>query len=335
MSPSLSIALLGAGRIGQVHAAAIAETAGARLCAVADINPEAARALATRYGAETRAFTGLAEAPDIDAVIICTPTDTHAALIETFARARKPVFCEKPIDLSLARVKACLKVVAKTGTPLMVGFNRRFDPQFVALKQSINAGRIGNIEMLNITSRDPAPPPAAYIRNSGGLFRDMTIHDFDMARFLLQDPIRSVMARASALVSPEIGALGDFDSANILLTTDSGKQCVISNSRRASYGYDQRIEVLGEKGLLSARNLRPIEVELASADGFCRPPLHDFFMTRYSAAYRAEIAAFVEMLRSGDPASPSGQDGLCALELAEAALRSVQTGRAVSPGAMG
>ena len=323
---SLALALLGAGRIGQVHARAIAATGGARLVAVADAVPEAAEALARAHGATPRQIDAIANDPQIDAVLICTPTDTHAGLIEQFARAGKAIFCEKPIDLSLARVGACLQVVEAEGVPLMIGFNRRFDPHFAALKAEIDAGRIGEVEMITITSRDPGPPPPEYLAASGGIFRDMTIHDFDMARFLLGEEIASVQAAASVLVDPVFAAAADFDSANVLLTTASGKHCVITNSRRASYGYDQRIEVLGARGMIRAENQRPVGIEIAGAGGFTRPPLFDFFMTRYSAAYAAEIAAFVDHVRHGTATSPDGRDGEAALLLAELAGRAVQSG---------
>ncbi|RMD95260.1 MAG: inositol 2-dehydrogenase, partial [Alphaproteobacteria bacterium] len=221
---TVTLAILGAGRIGQVHARAIAATAGARLSAVADALPEAAQAVAQTYGAETRSIDEIEADSGIDAVVICTPTDTHADLIERFVRAGKAVFCEKPIDLELARVRACLEVVAESGRPLMVGFNRRFDPDFAALKAAVDAGRVGRVEMVTITSRDPAPPPADYIARSGGIFRDMTIHDFDVARWLLGEEVTGVQAAASVLVDPEIGRLGDYDSANVILTTASGAQ---------------------------------------------------------------------------------------------------------------
>jgi myo-inositol 2-dehydrogenase / D-chiro-inositol 1-dehydrogenase len=266
----------------------------------------------------------------IDAVVICTPTTTHADLIERFARAGKAIFCEKPIDLSLDRVKECLTVVDQTEAKLMVGFNRRFDPHFIAVRTAIDAGRIGDVEMVTITSRDPGAPPASYITQSGGIFRDMTIHDFDMARFLLGEEVETVMATASVLVDPEIGKLGDFDSASIILRTATGKQCVISNSRRATYGYDQRIEVHGSKGAVSAENQRPVSIEIATADGYTRPPLHDFFMTRYIDAYAAEIAAFIAVVTQGASPAPNGRDGMIALAMAEAALKSVAEGRAVN-----
>ena len=321
--------LLGAGRIGKVHARAISGNADATLVAVADAMAPAAAAVAAQYGCDVRTIEQILAASDIDAVIICTPTDTHADLIERFARAGKAIFCEKPVDLSLKRVKACLKVAAECKAKLMVGFNRRFDPHFAAVRAAIDAGRIGDVEMVTITSRDPGAPPAAYIKVSGGIFRDMTIHDFDMARFLLGEEVATVQAAASVLTDPEIGKLGDYDSVSVILTTASGRQCLISNSRRATYGYDQRIEVHGSLGSVSAENQRPVSIEVATAAGYTRPPLHDFFMTRYTEAYAAEIAAFIASINSGAVISPNGDDGLAALALAEAALMSVKEGRSV------
>jgi len=328
-SVSIRFALLGAGRIGRVHAAAIAADPDAVLAAVTDPFKDAADAVIARFGGELRTIDQIEKANDIDAVVICTPTDTHADLIERFARAGKAIFCEKPVDLSIARVLQCLKTVEETDATLMIGFNRRFDPHFRAVRKAIDDGRIGNVEMVQIVSRDPGPPPANYITSSGGIFRDMTIHDFDMARFLLGEEPDTVFATASVLVDPEIGRLGDFDSASVTLTTASGKHCTISNSRRAVYGYDQRIEVHGSKGAVSAENQRPVSIELATADGYTRPPLHDFFMTRYTAAYAAEIAAFIAAVKEKKKPSPSGADGLAALLLAEAALKSIVEKRAV------
>ncbi len=326
---TVRFALLGAGRIGKVHARAIAGNPDARLVAVADASSEAAGAVADHMGADVRTIADIAAAGDIDAVVICTPTDTHADLIETFARAGKAIFCEKPVDLSVARVQACLAVVRASGVPLMVGFNRRFDPDFRAVKAAIDDGRIGAVGMVTITSRDPGPPPAEYITRSGGIFRDMTIHDFDMARWLLGEEPDTVIASASVLTDPRIGALGDYDSVNVILRTASGRQAVITNSRRASYGYDQRIEVLGALGSAAAENTRQANIEIATRDGFLRPPLLDFFMTRYVAAYAAEIAAFIAALDGGGPMPVGGDDGLMALALADAAILSVREGRAV------
>ncbi len=327
---TIRFAILGAGRIGLVHAQAITSNSQSKLVAVADAFEESAENLIAKFGGELRDIDAIALSDDIDAVLICTPTNTHADLIEQFARAGKAVFCEKPIDLSVERVKSCLQLVEDTGAKLMVGFNRRFDPHFVALRGAVISGQIGDVEMINIISRDPGAPPPDYIKVSGGIFKDMTIHDFDMARFLLGEEIETVIASASVLVDPKIGELGDFDSANVILATASGKQCAISNSRRATYGYDQRIEIHGSTGMVSAENQRPVGIEIANANGFTRPPLHDFFMTRYVEAYANEISSFISALVNESPMIPSGRDGLAALEIAEAVLQSVETGTKVN-----
>jgi myo-inositol 2-dehydrogenase / D-chiro-inositol 1-dehydrogenase len=321
--------LLGAGRIGKVHAKAISANPKAKLIAVADVFEKAATDLSAGYGCDVRSIDQILAASDIDAVVICTPTDTHADLIEQFAKAGKAIFCEKPIDLDVDRVKACLKVVDALGATLMVGFNRRFDPHFMAVKAVIDKGEIGAVEMVQITSRDPGAPPVDYIKRSGGIFRDMTIHDFDIARFLLGEEVDSVSAYASNLVDKAIGEAGDYDSVSVILTTATGKHATISNSRRATYGYDQRIEVHGSKGAVSAENQRPVSIEVANASGYTRPPLHDFFMTRYTQAYANEISTFIDAVESKSVASPSGLDGLIALALADAALKSVKEARTI------
>ncbi len=326
---SVSFAILGAGRIGHVHARAVAETPGARLVAVFDTVDAAAEAIRDSYGCDILSIDEIAASDDVDAVAICTPTDTHADLIEKFARAGKAVFCEKPIDLSVRRVHDCLKVVENTGATLMVGFNRRFDPHFRALKGAIDAGRIGDVEMVTITSRDPGAPPVSYIERSGGIFRDMTIHDFDIARWLLGEEVETVQAAGSVLVDPAIGEAGDFDSVNVILKTASGKQATITNSRRATYGYDQRLEVHGSKGAVAAENLHEANIVVADASGYTRTPVMNFFLERYMPAYKAEIAAFVAVLDNGVPVPTTGQDGLLALALADAAVKSVAEGRVV------
>jgi myo-inositol 2-dehydrogenase/D-chiro-inositol 1-dehydrogenase len=326
---TLKFGLLGAGRIGKVHAGAVAAAAGAKLVAVADAVPDAAQALARSSGAEVRTVEAILSAKDVDAVLITTPTDLHADMIEQAARARKAIFCEKPIDLSVERVRRCLDVVRAEKAALMIGFNRRFDPNFKEARARIASGAIGDVEMVSITSRDPGPPPVSYIERSGGLFRDMTIHDFDMAAFLLgEDPV-AVFAAASNLVDPAIGRAGDVDSASLVLTTKSGKIAQISNSRRATYGYDQRIEVHGSKGMVSAENIRETTVEMADAGGYRRDPLLNFFMTRYTQAYANEIAAFIASVEAGRPMSPSGEDGLKALVMADAAVKSLKEGRRI------
>ena len=322
--------LLGAGRIGKVHAKTINDNPSGTLVAVTDAVPAAAESIERQYGCQTRSIEAIESATDINAVIICTPTDTHADLIERFSRAGKAVFCEKPIDLDIDRVKACLKVVEETKATLMVGFNRRFDPHFMAVRKAIDDGQIGDVEMVTITSRDPGLPPIEYIKRSGGIFRDMTIHDFDMARFLLREEPISVSATAAALVDKSVGDVGDYDSVCVLLQTKSGRQAMISNSRRAVYGYDQRIEVHGSKGMVSAENLRPVSIELANTLGYTRPPIHNFFMTRYAQAYANELASFIVAIEEGSVISPSGADGLAALALADAAVKSVEERRQIA-----
>jgi myo-inositol 2-dehydrogenase/D-chiro-inositol 1-dehydrogenase len=326
---TLSFAILGAGRIGQVHARAVAGTPGARLVAIADPVAAAAEAVRAAYGCDIRSIDTIEASADVDAVVICTPTDTHADLIERFTKVGKAVFCEKPVDLSLARVRACLKAVEANKGRVMVGFNRRFDPDFMGVKAAIDAGKVGTVEMVTITSRDPGPPPAEYITRSGGIFRDMTIHDFDMARWLLGEEVETVMAAASVLTDGKIGELGDYDSVNVILRTASGRQSIITNTRRATYGYDQRIEVLGSKGMAYAENHGESRVVLADARGFHSAPLLNFFMTRYIAAYANEIAAFVEAVTAGKDTPTTAHDGLMALALAEAALKSVAEARSV------
>jgi myo-inositol 2-dehydrogenase / D-chiro-inositol 1-dehydrogenase len=326
---TLRFAILGAGRIGQVHARAVAGTPGARLIAIADPVAAAAESVQAAYGCDIRTIDAILTSADVDAVVICTPTDTHADLIEKFTTAGKAVFCEKPVDLSVARVAACLKVVEANKGRVMVGFNRRFDPDFMAVKAAIDAGTVGDVEMITITSRDPGAPPAEYITRSGGIFRDMTIHDFDMARWLLGEEVETVLAAASVLTDPKIGALGDFDSVNVILRTASGKQAIITNTRRATYGYDQRIEVLGSKGMAQAENQAENRVVIADKTGFHAAPLLNFFMTRYIAAYANEIAAFVSAIKDGTPTPTTTHDGLMALALADAALKSVAEARAV------
>lgn len=325
----LSLGILGCGRIGQVHARSAASVEGVRIAAVADAVPEAAEQLAERTGAEVRTPDGIITAGDIDAVVICTPTDTHFDLIHAAARAGKAIFCEKPVDLSAERVATCADVVKAERVPFLTGFNRRFDPNFAALEHRLRAGSIGEIELVVILSRDPAPPPISYIERSGGIFRDMTIHDLDMARFLLaEEPVR-VFATGAALVDPAIGAAGDVDTAAVTLETRSGRICQISNSRRASYGYDQRIEVHGAKGMLRADNVLETTVEMAGPDGFTRAPAQHFFLERYEAAYRAEMTHFLDAVSRGVPPSPGIEDGLRAQRLADAAARSLATGAPV------
>ena len=326
---AVRFALLGAGRIGKTHAQAISGNSNAQLVSVYDPMDAAAKAISAQYGCEIRDLDEVAASDDVDAVAICTPTNTHADLIEKYAKAGKAIFCEKPIDLDLERVKTCLKTVEETGAKLMVGFNRRFDPHFKAVHDCITAGDIGDVEQVVISSRDPGLPPMDYISVSGGIFRDMMIHDFDMARFMLGEEIDTVFATGSVLVDDEVGKRGDVDTAMAILTTKSGKQAHINNSRRATYGYDQRVEVHGSKGMVQGQNPKLVMMEVANGEGYHSQPLHDFFMTRYTEAYAAEIATLIEAMASGSAMNPSGHDGLMALALAEAANLSMREGRAV------
>lgn len=327
----IQICQFGAGRIGKMHAENLARHPAYRLRYIVDVHEPSARAVAERTGAEVAETERALDDPSIDAVLIASATDTHADLIEAAARAKKAILCEKPIDLARARVDACLAVAAEHGVPLMIGFNRRFDANFRALKRAIDEGRIGALELISITSRDPGPPPAAYIKVSGGLYRDMMIHDFDLARWLLGEEPAEVFAAGSCLVEPEIGRLGDVDTALVVLRTKSGKLCQINCSRRATYGYDQRLEVHGAKGMARAENVRTTTVELADAGGFHSDSLPNFFIERYAGAYLAELDHFAEVVTEGKPPSPSGEDGRRALALADAAVESLTSGRAITP----
>ncbi|KXU84568.1 inositol 2-dehydrogenase [Caballeronia megalochromosomata] len=326
----LNVALLGAGRIGQVHARSIRANPDSRLVAVSDLVTDAARQLAAQHGAEPRAVADILADSAIDAVLIATSTDTHSDLIERATAAGKAVLCEKPVDLSLERALQCQVNVARSNRPVMIGFNRRFDPNFVALQTAFDAGEIGKAELLSITSFDPAPPPVSYIRGSGGLFRDMMIHDFDIACWIMGGAPSKVTAAGSSLVDAEIGAAGDVDTAAVTLTWTDGRIAVIKNSRRAGYGYDQRIELLGSQGLLSAKNVLTDTVEkITSAGTLSAKPVY-FFLERYMRAYEAEWTAFVEAVKHEAPVPVSLRDGIAALACAEAATRSAQSGATVA-----
>jgi myo-inositol 2-dehydrogenase/D-chiro-inositol 1-dehydrogenase len=325
----LSMALLGAGRIGQIHGKNIAENPRSKLVAIADADADAAKSLAASTGAKVATIDAIMDDKTVDAVAICTPTDTHADLIEQGVKAGKAVFCEKPVSLESARIVACLKVVSKAKGKLMIAFNRRFDPNFGDVKRRLDAGEVGVVELVTILSRDPGPPPVSYIKRSGGLYRDMMIHDFDMARFLLGEEPVEVHAVGSNLVDPAIGKAGDVDTAAVLLKTKSGKIAQISNSRRATYGYDQRIEVHGSKAMLAAGNSFATTVIRANGQGYATDPALPFFLERYAAAYRNELAAFIAAVLDGTPISPTGEDGLKAQRLADAATQSSQSGKPV------
>ncbi|MCF6317094.1 MAG: inositol 2-dehydrogenase [Marinosulfonomonas sp.] len=325
----LKVGLLGAGRIAGMHATAISSHSGCELVAVSDFIAENAEKLAAQYGCAARSTDEIIADESIDAVLVATSTDTHSDLIEAATAAGKAVLCEKPVDLSLERAQACLASVSQTGQPVMIGFNRRFDPNFSALRAALDAGEIGKAELLSITSFDPAPPPVSYIKVSGGLFRDMMIHDFDMANFLMGGAPEVISAFGSSIVDPEIGAAGDVDTAVVTLTYSDGRIAVIKNSRRAVYGYDQRIELLGSDGLLQAQNMLENTVVKSTTAGVSSAKPTYFFLERYMPSYANEWAAFVTAVSSGTHLPVTLDDGVLALAMAEAAARSVAECRPV------
>ncbi len=325
----IGFALFGAGRIGKLHAANLAASGRSRLVAVYDVNAAAAGSLAAQYGASAVDSVAAAMgAPGVDAVMICSSTATHVDLITAGVRAGKAVLCEKPVDLSLARADACLKAVDGSGVPVMIGFNRRFDPTHNAVWRAVRAGEIGRIEIVTIISRDPSPPPPEYFAGSGGLFRDQMIHDFDLARWLLGEEPVKVSAMAASLVDPRIGAAGDVDTALVTMQTATGTLVHIDNSRRASYGYDQRVEVFGERGLVRSNNRSATATEHLNGSGSLTDPCLDFFLERYGDAYRLELAHFLDTVEKGTAPSPSLFDGRQALALADTALAAFKSGRA-------
>jgi myo-inositol 2-dehydrogenase / D-chiro-inositol 1-dehydrogenase len=331
----LQFCLIGAGRIGAIHARNITLHGGARVKYVVDVDADAARRLATACGAEVSSVAAALADPHVNAVLIASSTDTHAELIQACARAGKAVFCEKPLDLDITRARASAAAAKQAGVHLAVGFNRRCDPAFSRLKREILSGAVGQVEVVTIISRDPSAPPASYVARSGGLFRDMMIHDLDMARWLLAEEPVTVFARGSALADENIGAAGDIDTAVVVLETSSGKLCHITDSRRCVYGYDQRIEVFGSQGLVRADNVTATSVAKAGATGFTTEPALPFFLERYASAYRIELEAFVTLLRHEPVAEATcaslatADDGLRALVLADAAQKSLETGQPV------
>ena len=322
--------VIGAGRIGKVHAKTIAANPKAQLAYIADAMPKAAQDLATQYGAKIASVDDIMKARDVDAVLIGSPTGFHAEQIQAASNNGKAIMCEKPVSLSVDAILETLKVVEKNKSTLMIGFNRRFDPSFAEVEQRIRRGDIGEVEMVTVISRDPAPPPAEYVKGSGGIFRDMMIHDFDMARFLMGEEFVVVSALGAALVDKAIGQAGDVDTAAVQMQTASGKIAVITNSRRATYGYDQRMEVHGSKGMIHAKNVHNTTVEVLSDKGYVADPIQNFFLERYGAAYSNELNAFITAVEAGnrDP-RPNGYDGLQAQKLADAATMSWQTGKPV------
>jgi myo-inositol 2-dehydrogenase/D-chiro-inositol 1-dehydrogenase len=324
------VAIFGAGRIGKIHAGNIANQAGVRLKYVVDPDAKAAEALAARHGASTGSVEGVFADPSIRAVAIASSTDTHADLIQRAAASGKAIFCEKPVDLALARARECAAAVKRAGVPCMIGFQRRYDPTFSAAKARIDAGEIGTPEQLVITSRDPGAPPLDYLKRSGGIFKDMLIHDFDVFRWILDDEAESVYATGSVLTEPDVAKADDVDVTAVAIRTRSGRLAVINTNRRAAYGYDQRFEVLGSKGMLQAGNHKPTEVVAWTEHGVSEDKPEHFFLERYRIAYAIEMAHFFDALGKGAAMRTSIDDGVKALELAEAATTSWREKRVVT-----
>lgn len=321
----VKIGLIGVGRIGQLHAENIVrEIDNAELIAVSDPNFEFASEISRRLNV-AKVFADhrqLLDQTEINAVLICSPTDTHAEISQAAAIFGKHIFCEKPIDFDLEKIDQTLKIVAENGVKFQIGFNRRYDRNFIKLKSKINENEIGNIHFVKITSRDPAPPSIDYLKRSGGIFLDMTIHDFDMARYLIGLEVAEIYAKGVVRIDPEIAKIGDFDHAVSTLTFENGVIAVIDNSRQAVYGYDQRIEVFGERGMISVSNERSDTLTIWNAKGERRSTLPHFFLERYKNSYISEIRSFIDcVIEECDP-TPNGNDGAIAVEIAIAAKRS-------------
>jgi myo-inositol 2-dehydrogenase/D-chiro-inositol 1-dehydrogenase len=325
----MEVALFGAGRIGKIHAGNVARQPGVKLRYVVDVDAAAAKSLAEQHGAQaTSAEAALADG-SVGAVVIGSSTDTHSDLITRSAGAGKAIFCEKPVDLNVERAQACADAVKKAGVTCMIGFQRRFDPTFAALKERLVKGEIGEPEMLVVTSRDPGAPPVEYLKRSGGIFRDMLIHDFDVFRWILEDDAASVYATGSVLTDPSVASVGDVDSTAVAIRTRKGRLAIINTSRRAAYGYDQRFEVLGSKGMLQAGNHRPTEVTSSTGTSVSTDLPEHFFLERYRAAYALEMAHFFEALAKGTRVRTTIEDGVKALVLADAATTSWREKRIV------
>jgi myo-inositol 2-dehydrogenase / D-chiro-inositol 1-dehydrogenase len=328
----LTIGIIGAGRIGKVHTETIAQNVpDAEIKAIADVNLAEAKKLAERFHipSATDKYTDILNNKEIDAVLICSPTNTHAQYIVESARAGKHIFCEKPVDLNLATIQNAIDVVEKAGVKLMIGFNRRFDPNFRKVKQMVIDGKIGEPHILKITSRDPAPPPAEYVAVSGGMFLDMTIHDFDMARYIVGSEVEEVYVAANVLVDKKIGEAGDVDTAVITLKFKNGAMGVIDNSRKAVYGYDQRVEIFGSKGMVKVENNTPDNHNYYNESGVSASLPLNFFMDRYIEAYANEIKEFCKAVKENKPVSVGGKDGLHSVAIGLAAKKSVAEKRPV------
>lgn len=332
MNDELRVGVIGTGRIGRIHAYNLQQrVAAARVVAVADPFVDRARDWLDEIAVDRRYtdYRSIIDDEAVDAVFICSSTDTHAEVLAAAARGGKHAFCEKPIDLDVERVRRVLELVEESGVFLQIGFNRRFDHNFAAVERAVREGRVGDVHLIRVSSRDPEPPPAEYVKLSGGIFMDMTIHDFDMMRFLSGREVVSVSTAGAVLVDPAIGELGDIDTAVVTLTFESGAIGVIDNSRKAVYGYDQRVEVFGSNGVVRAENDFPTTVEIIDADGRHADTPQWFFLERYADAFYAEVVAFVDALRSGKPPAVGPRDGLEPMYIALAAQRSLAERRIV------
>lgn len=329
---AVNLGIIGAGRIGKLHAEILTtRVPDAKVVAIADVMLAAAQETAEKLNISvaTADYREILNNPKVDAVVICSSTDTHAQIIEESAEAGRHIFCEKPIDASLARIDHCLEVVKRTGVRLQIGFNRRFDPNHRRVRQAVAQGEIGTPHLLHIISRDPAPPPIAYVKVSGGLFFDMMIHDFDMARYLIGSEVEEVYASAGVMVDPAIGEAGDVDTAVVVLKYANGVIGTIDNSRRAVYGYDQRVEVFGSGGSVSNINVYPNSATISTAESIRRDlPLH-FFVERYYESYVAEMREFVDALLNNKTPSVTGIDGRIPVVMAMAAQKSYKENRPV------
>jgi len=326
------IGIIGAGRIGKVHAETLAfRIPEAVTVAIADLNESAAKSLAEHCGISRveRDPGKIINDSEIDAVLICSPTDTHADLIVRAARTGKDIFCEKPIDHSLAKIDLALREVKKCGVKFQIGFNRRFDANFARVRCAVERGEIGTPHLMHIISRDPAPPPISYIKSSGGIFLDMTIHDFDMARFLIGSEVESVYAAGAVRVDPEIGKAGDLDTALIVLHFKNGVIGTIDNSRKAVYGYDQRVEILGSKGAITTENWYPNQAIVSTASAIQRDLPLNFFMDRYTESFVSELKAFVKAVQANALVPVNGDDGRMAVVMGIAARKSYDERRPV------
>jgi len=332
MSRKVNVGIIGAGRIGKLHAEHLAyRVPDASVLAIADIRVEAAESCAAEFGipSAVQDHRGIMENPDIEAVIICSSTDTHAQMIEEAAAAGKHIFCEKPIDFDLARIDRALEAVDRAGVKLQVGFNRRFDPNFKRVREMVAAGKIGTPHILRITSRDPEPPPIEYIKVSGGIFLDMTIHDFDMARYLIGSEVSEIYAAGGVMVDPEIGQAGDIDTAVITLRFANGVIGTIDNSRKAVYGYDQRVEVFGSEGVVAVSNNTPDTAVYSNAEGVHSSLPLFFFVERYTDSYIAEMQAFIECIQQDKAPPVTGLDGRIPVVMGYAAKKSYEENRPV------